>query len=185
MLDALTDVNKLFDRIKELGQTAVAITDHGTMAAHIDAFKASKNTGVKFIPGCEMYFVNSYEELGGAERKGKTERRKHIVLLAQNEKGYRNLLRANFIGFEHQVQVMGRVFPRINWSVLEEYNEGIICLTACANGMVSRAISENNYDEADKIAQRLLSIFKDRLYFELQPHHLKDKDIKYIDNNYH
>ena len=177
MLDALTDVNKLFDRIKELGQTAVAITDHGTMAAHIDAFKASKNTGVKFIPGCEMYFVNSYEELGGAERKGKTERRKHIVLLAQNEKGYRNLLRANFIGFEHQVQVMGRVFPRINWSVLEEYNEGIICLTACANGMVSRAISENNYDEADKIAQRLLSIFKDRLYFELQPHHLKDKDI--------
>jgi DNA-directed DNA polymerase III PolC len=177
MLDALTDVNKLFDRVKELGQTAVAITDHGTMAAHIDAFKASKNTGVKFIPGCEMYFVNSYEELGGAERKGKTEKRKHIVLLAQNEKGYKNLLRANFIGFEHQVQVMGRVFPRINWSVLEEYSEGIICLTACANGLVSKAISENNYDEADDIAQRLLGIFKDRLYFELQPHHLKDKNI--------
>lgn len=175
MLDALVGVDALFNKVKEYGQKALAITDHGTMAAHYDAVKASEKTGVKFVPGCEMYFVNSYDYLDDSKRK--SERRKHLVLLAQNQTGYKNLLRANFIGFKNQVQVMGRIFPRINWSVLEEYNEGLICTTACANGPISRLISEDRFDEAVEVAQRLYNIFKNRLYLELQPHHLKDDNL--------
>jgi len=175
MLDATNDVNVLFAKAKELGQKALAVTDHGTMAAHYDAFKASQKTGVKFIPGCEMYFVNSYGVV--SEDSKKTEKRKHLVLLAKNKVGYKNLLRANYIGFQNQVQAMGRVFPRISWDVLEKHNEGLICLTACANGPISKLLSEGRFDEALETMERLHRIFKKDLYLEIQPHHLKDYNL--------
>jgi DNA polymerase-3 subunit alpha len=105
MLDGLHSVEQLFDKVKEVGQKAVALTDHGTMAAHFDAYKASKKTGVKLIPGCEMYYVSSYDMIE-VDGKMKKPRRNHIVLLAQNHIGYKNLLQMNFIGFQNQHQAM-------------------------------------------------------------------------------
>jgi len=177
MLDALQSVDDLFDLVKLKGQKALAVTDHGTLAAHFDAYKAYKRTGIKFIPGCEQYFVHSYDIIepeAGKKGRKRTEKRKHIVLLSQNEKGYKNLLKINYIGFQHFVVSMGRVFPRISWEVLEEYNEGIIATSACGNGILAKFIFEDKYDEAVKYATKLANIFKDRFYLEIQPHDLKD-----------
>ena len=179
MLDALVGVDDLFNRAKELGQPALAITDHGTLAAHYDAFFASKKTGVKFIPGCEMYFVNNYGIINEGEKgRKKTEKRKHLVLLAPNHRAYQNLLKMNYIGFQNQVFVIGRSFPRVNWTDLKKYSDGLICTSACANGPISRAIMDNdNLDKAMEIAIELNSIFKDRFFIEIQPHLLKDGDL--------
>lgn len=178
-LDALADVNDLFKKAKEFGQKAMAITDHGTLAGHLDAYKASKKTGVKFIPGCEFYFVNSYGIIEEPSKKGKkkTERRKHLILLAYNEVGYKNLLKANFIGFQNHVVSMGRVFPRISWDIIEKYSDGLICTSACLNGPLSVLIKNDQIDDAEKLAQRFYNMFKERFYIELQPHLLKDGDL--------
>lgn len=178
MLDALADVNGLFDRAKELGQDAIAITDHGTMAAHFDAFKAHKKTGIRFIPGCELYFVNSFEAIQeeGAKKK-KLERSRHLVVLAANHEGYRNILKMNYMGFEHQVGIFGRMYPRVDWRIVEEHSAGVICTSACLNGPVAALIIQDKYDEAVDTAQRLLGIYGDRFFIELQPHLLKDGEI--------
>jgi len=182
MLDALSYVDDLFNRADELGQKALAITDHGTLGCHYDAFQAYKRTGIKFIPGCEMYFVRSYDYLP-AEGKGsrkKTEKRKHIVLLAQNEIGYKNLLKINFEGFKQHVIVMGRVFPRVSWEELEKYSEGIIATSACGSGILAEHIFKGELDKAISAALRLQRIYNDRFYIEIQPHSLKDDRVDQI-----
>lgn len=178
MLDALADVDELFDKAKELGQESIAITDHGTMAAHHDAFKAYKRTGVKFIPGCELYFVHSFDfvQEEGAKKK-KYERSRHLVALAMNAKGYKNILKMNYKGFENQISNFGRMYPRIDWRVLEEHSEGVICTSACLNGPIASLITRGRYDEAIDTAQRFIGIYGDRFFIELQPHLLKDGDI--------
>lgn len=183
MQDAMTSVDDMFKRAKELGQPALAITDHGTMAAVFDARISSKKHGVKYIPGCEIYFVDTVED--------KKSKRQHLVLLAKNEKGYRNLLRLNYEGyvnFQH-VPILGKVFPRVDWNMLEKYHEGVVCLTACGSGPIAKALMEHTNDGWDKeecyvnalgIATRLHDIFKDDFYLEVQPHDLKayDRDRK-------
>jgi DNA polymerase-3 subunit alpha len=185
LLDSLQDVDDLFDLVNLKGQKALAITDHGTLAAFFDAYKASKRTGIKFIPGLEAYFVHSYDVIEPEDGKGrkKTERRKHIVLLAQNEIGYRNLLKINYDGFKNNVISMGRVFPRISWEVLEKYNEGIIATSACGNGILANPIFQDNYDEAVEYAIVLSNIFKNRFYLEIQPHTLEDGEFNQIKLN--
>lgn len=178
MQDSMNRVDELFDRAKELGQKAIAITDHGTMAAMYDARKASIRTGVKFIPGIEAYFVNDLEA---------KESRRHIVLLAQNEIGYKNILRMNYEGYVNNqfVGFLRKVFPRIDWNILRKYSEGVICLTACGSGIVAREIfkydDQNEFDESSsrmdsiKVIKKLQDIFGDRLYLEIQPHDLSIK----------
>lgn len=177
MQDAMTNVNDMFKRAAEIGQPALAITDHGTMAAVFDARKASKEHGVKYIPGMEAYFV---DDVGDKKQK-----RRHIVLLASNEIGYRNLLTLNWEGhLELQyVAVINKIFPRIDWKMLEKYSEGLICLTACGSGLLSRQmfvhdddgewLRDSCHDNVLKTAQRLKDIFGENLYLELQPHSLK------------
>ena len=178
MLDALTDVDELFDKAKELGQNSIAITDHGNMTAHFDAFKAYKRTGVKFIPGCELYFVNSLDViLEDDGKKKKHERSRHLVVLAMNHNGYKNILKMNYKGFEHQVTHFGRMYSRIDWKILEAHSSDIICTSACLNGPIAALITQGRYDEAVEVAQRFLSIYGDRFFIELQPHLLKDGDI--------
>lgn len=184
LLDALQSVDDLFDLVFHKGQKALAITDHGTLGGFFDAYRAYKRTGVKFIPGIEAYFVHSYDIINPDEKgRKKTEKRKHIVLLAKNEKGYKNILKINYIGFKHLVMSMGRVFPRISWEVLEEYNEGIIATSACGNGIVANLILQDKYDEAKQNAIRLSNIFKNRFYLEIQPHLLEDGDFSQIKLN--
>jgi DNA polymerase III alpha subunit len=186
MLDALQSVDDLFDLVNLKGQKALAITDHGTLAALFDAYKAYKRTGVKFIPGCEAYFVHSYdiiEPKKGEKGRKKTEKRKHMVLLAQNETGYKNLLKINYLGFQHFVVSMGRVFPRISWEILEEYNEGIIATSACANGILAEPIFQDDYKKAVEYAKRFADIFKGRFYLEIQPHALEDDRLSQVKLN--
>ncbi len=164
ILDSLIKPKDLFKKAKELGQTAIAVTDHGTMAGMWDSLKASKDTGVKLIAGCEFYFVDDV----GIEDT----RLRHVILLAKNHQGYKNLLQASAEGYDNYIVAFRRSIPRIDWKILEKYSEGLICLTGCSNGILGQLINEKNFEEADKQAQRLLSIFGDNLGLEVQPHYL-------------
>lgn len=177
MQDSMASIDDMFKRAKDLGQSALAITDHGTMAAVFDARKAAKKYNVKYIPGLEAYFVD--------DAKDDKQKRSHLVLLAQNQVGYKNLLKLNYEGYANfkYVAVLNKVFPQIDWELLKKYNEGIICLTACGSGILAREMfkkDENGEWNEDtchvnviKTCGKLKDIFQDRLYLEVQSHSLK------------
>jgi len=163
-LDGMNDTHDLFVRAKEIDHAAVAVTDHGTMTAIFDAWEASKKTGVQLIPGMEAYFANDL-----SVRKSN-----HMVFLAKNEIGYKNLLRLSYESFKNQVNsYMGKKVPRVSWEHIEKWNEGVICLTACSNGLIAKTLITEE-DEAKAICHmnRLNNIFKDNFYLEIQPHSL-------------
>jgi DNA polymerase III alpha subunit/DNA-binding Xre family transcriptional regulator len=137
------------------------------------------------LHNCEMYFVHSYDLIENANGKGKkkSERSKHLVLLAQNQEGYKNLLKINFSGYENYIMLFGRIFPRISWDILEKYSDGLICTSACLNGPISVLITDGKYDEAEELAQKFSYLFKDRFYIELQPHLLKNNNVDQDANN--
>lgn len=165
-LDGMNDTYDLFRRAKEVDHPAVAVTDHGTLTALYDAYLASQETGVKLIPGMEAYFTDDL-----SSRKNY-----HLVLLAQNEVGYRNILNINYSAFQNQVSgYMGKKTPRVSWEHIERYNEGVVALTACSNGLIAKTLITER-DEAKAVCHinRLNSIFKDRLFLEIQPHALYD-----------
>jgi len=163
-LDGMNDTLDLFKRAKEIDHPAVAVTDHGTLTALYDAYQASQETGVKLIPGIEAYFADDLE----------VRKNYHLVLLAQNEVGYKNILRLNYLAYQNQVSgYMGKMTPRISWNHLENYNEGVIALTACCNGLVAKTlVTEQDEELAVCYIKRFSSIFKDRFFLELQPHAL-------------
>jgi len=165
ILDALSSPKELFNRAKELNQSALAITDHGSLLAAHDSLKASKETGVKLIIGVEMYFVDDVAN--------KDVRFRHIILLAKNAVGYKNLLTLNKKGFDNSVVYTKRVYPLIDWKLLREYSEGLICLTSCSNGILAQLLMLKKNDEAEKQLQQLVEIFGDDLGLEVQPNTLK------------
>lgn len=165
ILDSLVSPKDLFKRAKELNQHAVAITDHGTLASAWDALKASKDSGVKLIIGCECYFQN--------EASNTEDKFRHIVLLAKNAIGYKNLLTLNKKGFDQSSFVGKRVYSVLDWKLLEQYSEGLICLTACGNGVISQLLMNKKYDEAEKTLLRLKDLFKENLAIEVQPNNMK------------
>lgn len=169
LLDGLTKVPELVARVKELGMESVAITDHGTMSGAIEFYKEAKKQGVKPIIGIETY-VAARSRFDKDPAKDKA--RYHLILLAMNETGYKNLMilssKANLEGMYYK--------PRIDHELLEQYNEGIICLSACASGELGENLKVDNYDEAKSIASWYKSVFGDRYYLELQDHgHLESK----------
>lgn len=163
LLDGLTKVNELVEKVKELGMEAVAITDHGTMSGTIEFYKAAKEAGIKPIIGMEAY-VAARSRFDRDPAKDKA--RYHLILLAINETGYKNLMymssKANLEGMYYK--------PRIDHDLLENHNEGLIALSACASGEVGENLRSDNYEEAKKIAAWYKSIFGDRYYLELQDH---------------
>lgn len=169
-MDSLIKPSELFKRVKELGQSAIAITDHGTLSASWDCLKASKEAGVKLIIGCEFYFVDDLEK---ADLPENTNRLRHIILLAKNAEGYRNLLGLSKQGYEHSTIMFKKVLPRIDWKLLENYREGLICTTACGGGILSQLINTRKIDEAKTQAARLKNIFGDSLAIEIQPHGMR------------
>lgn len=173
MLDAFVTVDKMFERAAELGIIASGVTDHGTLAAHFDAFKASKKTGVKLIPGCEAYFVFSYGPIESDSKRKKNERKKHLILLAQSEKGYRNLLSLNYESFKNNEISIGRVYPRLSLDLLNKYSEDLICTSACGQGIIAEKLMFGDFEGAKNVTNILADIFKDRFFLEIQPHHLK------------
>jgi DNA polymerase III subunit alpha len=177
MQDAMTPVDGIFKRAKEFGQTALAITDHGTMAAIFDARKAAKKYDVKYIPGLEAYFVE--------DAKAEKQKRSHLVLLAKNQIGYKNLLKINYEGYVNSryVAVINKVFPQIDWDILQKYHEGIICLTACGSGLLANEMFKKDENEewnqetchmnVLRVASKLKKIFEQDFYLEVQSHDFK------------
>lgn len=163
LLDGLTKIPALIDRVKELGMDSVAITDHGTLSGAIEFYKAAKAAGVKPIIGMEAY-VAARTRFDRDPQKDKA--RYHLIILAMNKQGYQNLMRlsskANLEGMYYK--------PRIDHELLEEYNEGLIILSGCAGGEIGENLRADNYQEAKKIAEWYKSVFGDRYYLEVQDH---------------
>lgn len=165
-LDGFNSIDDLFEGSQEAGHPGFGLTDHGSMSALYDAWKTAKKKNAKFVPGIELYFA---EDLDPENKKNY-----HLVVLAQNEIGYKNLLKLNLEAFKHQsIGFMGKGTPRVSWEQIQKYNEGIFALTACSNGIISKKlISDQEVEQAEEIIKRLHSIFKDRFFLEIQPHSL-------------
>ncbi len=163
LLDGLTQVGPLMDFVKEQGMEAVAMTDHGTLSGAIEFYKEAKARGIKPIIGIETY-IAARKHTDKDPQKDKN--RYHLILLAMNDTGYQNLMqlstKANLDGFYY--------FPRIDHDLLEQYNEGVIVLSACMGGEVGDALKQGQYDKAKEVASWYQSVFGDRYYLEIQDH---------------
>jgi DNA polymerase-3 subunit alpha len=163
LLDGLTKIPALVDKVKELGMEAVAITDHGTMSGALEFYKAAKAGGIKPIIGMEAY-VASRSRHDRDPQKDKA--RYHLIILAMNNQGYQNLMRlssiANLEGMYYK--------PRIDRELLEQYSEGLIILSGCAGGELGENLQSDNYEEAKSVASWYKSVFGDRYYLEMQDH---------------
>ena len=163
VLDGLTKIHDLVDKVKELGMEAAAVTDHGTMSGILDYYKTAKKAGIKPIIGIETYVATRSRF---DRDPGKDKQRFHLTVLAMNNTGFHNLMklstRANLEGMYYK--------PRIDHELLEELNEGLIVLSGCASGEIGVALKEDDYDRAREIAKWYKSIFGDRYYLELQDH---------------
>ncbi len=173
MLDGAIRFKDLFAKCKEFGMDSVTITDHGTMYGALEFYMAAKSEGLKPIIGCEFYVAPESRFKKEAKASGKTLYH-HLVLLAQNKKGYQNLLKlasiAHMEGFYYK--------PRIDEEVLAKYSDGLIALTACLHGEVPYMIGHHkNMAGAEKAALALQKIFPDRLYLELQDNSMEEQII--------
>ncbi len=168
LLDGANRIKDLPVRAKELGMNAIAITDHGVMFGAIDFYKACKANGVKPIIGCEVYVAPR----GRKDKEPKIdEKYNHLILLAKNNEGYKNLAKLVSWGF-----IEGFYYkPRIDKEILEKYHEGIICLSACLAGEVNQAILNNNIEEAKKVALWFKNLFGEDYYLEVQNNGIKEQ----------
>ena len=170
LLDGSSKIGELTARAKELGMDSLAITDHGVMYGVIDFYKAAREAGIKPILGCEVYVAPGSrfdrEKVSGEDRYY------HLVLLAENNKGYENLMKLVSRGF-----VDGFYYkPRVDYEVLETYHEGIIALSACLAGEVQRYLARGMYEEAKRSAEKYRGIFGEGNFFlELQDHGMPEQ----------
>ena len=172
LLDGACRINKLVKRVKELGQEAVAITDHGVMYGVIDFYKACKAEGIKPIIGCEVYVAPR----GRTDRvHGVDSEARHLVLLCKDETGYRNLCRLVSAGFLEGFYMK----PRIDKEILRDHTQGLIALSACLAGEVPRLLRAGDYDGAKAAALEMAGLFgPDNYYLEIQDHGLpEDKEV--------
>jgi len=164
LLDGSSKITELIARVKELGMDSIAITDHGVMYGVIDFYKEAKKQGIKPIIGCEVYVApaSRYDKNGKQDNNYY-----HLVLLAKNQTGYQNLMKLVSMGFTEGFYYK----PRIDMEILREHSEGLIGLSACLAGQVSRAIMEDDINKAKEAALAYNEIFgQDNFYLELQDH---------------
>ena len=163
VLDGLTKINDLVDKVKEFGMEAAAVTDHGTMSGILDYYKTAKKAGIKPILGIETY-VAARSRFDRDPAKDK--QRFHLTVLAMNNTGFHNLMKLST-----QANLEGMYYkPRTDHDLLEELNEGLIVLSGCASGEIGVALRDDDYDRARDIAKWYRSVFGDRYYLELQDH---------------
>ena len=171
LLDGSNKIKEYVARVKELGMNSAAITDHGVMYGVIDFYRAAKNAGIKPILGCEVYVApgSRFDKTPGNSSE---DRYYHLVLLAENQTGYQNLMKIVSKGF-----VDGYYYkPRVDMEVLEKYSEGIIALSACLAGEVQKFLLRGMYAEAMEAAKRYESIFgKNNFFLELQDHGMQEQ----------
>lgn len=169
LLDGACRIKSLMERVKELGQTAVAITDHGVMYGVVDFWKEAKNSGIKPVIGCEVYVAPRKH----TDKDGKIDLSPyHLVLLCENNEGYRNLVRlvsiASIDGFYNR--------PRVDFDLLKKYHSGLICLSGCMYGEISRLLVSGNYERAKAKALEYREVFgMDNYFLEIQNHGIDDQ----------
>ncbi len=169
LLDGVCRIEQLLDAVKEQNQTAVAITDHGSMYGVIDFYKAAKKRGIKPIIGCEVYVAarSMTDKIHSLDKE-----RSHLILLCENQIGYQNLIKIVSESWTKGFYIK----PRVDHELLEKYHEGIIALSACLAGEVPQALMRGDYDGAKEIALWYDSVFGRNNYFlELQNHGLKEQ----------
>ncbi len=167
LLDGATKISELFEHIKSLGQDSVAITEHGNMGAMIKKYQLAKKAGVKLIFGFEPYVT---EDRKSRDRKN---RNFHLILLAKNLQGYKNLIKlvsiANDEGFYYR--------PRIDKEILRKYSDGLICMSACIANDVAQAVIGDDETKAKKLIEEYIDIFgKENFYLEVQNHGIKEEE---------
>lgn len=168
LLDGAAKIDNLVSRAAEYGMPACAITDHGVMYGAIDFYTKARKAGIKPIIGCEVYVCN--DRLARSGRKGDSAC--HLVLLAENTEGYRNLCRIVSIGFLEGFYYK----PRVDKQILRQYHQGIICLSACIAGELPEAILSGDFEGAKKLAKEYRNIFgEDNYFIELQNHGIPEE----------
>ena len=167
LLDGLTKIPDLFDKVRALNQSAVAITDHGVMYAMADAAKYAQKNQQHFIPGCELYMVPDVNVKDKNEKSSETEvARKHFLVLAKNNEGYKRLMKICSYGCTDGFYYR----PRVDDSTLEKYGtDGLIASSACIGGKIPQFLLKDDYENAKKTAEYYASLFKDGFYLEIQP----------------
>lgn len=168
LLDGANRIKDLPVRAKELGMDAMAITDHGVMYGAIDFYKACKKEGIKPIIGCEVYVAprSRFDKEPNIDN-----RYNHLIILAKNNQGYKNLSKLVSLGFTEGYYYK----PRIDLEILEKYHEGLIVLSGCLAGSVNQALLNGNYDKAEEIALWHKRVFGEDYYIEIQNNGLKEQ----------
>lgn len=169
LLDGASEITKLVKRVKELGMTACAITDHGCMYGAVDFYRACKAEGIRPVIGCEVYMApgSRFDKVHGIDNKTS-----HLILLAKNQTGYKNLIYLVSMGY-----IEGFYYkPRIDFELLKEHSEGLIALSACIAGEVPKRLISDDYEGAKKIAEKYIDVFgKENYYIEIQDHGLAEQ----------
>ena len=168
MLGGACNTGDVISRAVELGQSSLAITDHGVMYGAIEFYKKAKAAGVKPIIGCEVYVASRSLE---QKEKGLDNERYHLVLLCKNETGYKNLIKMVSESWTRGFYVK----PRIDKSLLEKHHEGLIALSACLAGEIPRSILAGDIDKAVESAMWYKNLFGEDFYLEIQNHNLQDE----------
>ncbi len=164
LLDGFARIDQLFEKTAQLGMDAVAITDHGVMFGAVEFYKKAKSHGIKPIIGCEVYLA---ARTMADKMPTYDKRRSHLILLAENETGYQNLIKLVSKGFTEGFYYK----PRIDKALLKQYSDGLIALSACLAGDVQTALNNNDYAFAKQLVEEYLTIFdRDHFYLELQDH---------------
>lgn len=169
LLDGACRIEPMLDKIKSMGQTSVALTDHGVMYGVVDFYKASKARGLNPIIGCEVYVAprSRFDKVHGIDNE-----RYHLILLCKNNTGYKNLIRLVSEGWVNGFYTK----PRVDKELLEQHHEGLIALSGCLAGEVARALERNDYEEAKKVAEWYNGVFGDgNYYLEIQNHGLDEQ----------
>ncbi len=168
LLDGANRIKDLPKRAKELGMDSIALTDHGVMFGVVDFYKACKKEGVKPIIGCEVYVAprTRFDKEANIDNHYY-----HLILLAKNQTGYKNLSKLVSMGFTEGFYYK----PRIDYEILEKYHEGLIALSACLAGNVNREILKENIEKAEEIAMWHKNLFGEDYYLEIQPNGLPEQ----------
>ena len=169
LLDGACRIGNMMEHVKELGQDAIAITDHGVMYGVIDFYRAAKAAGIKPVIGCEVYVARRtrFDKDHTLDSNPY-----HLILLCKNEEGYRNLIHMVSLSFAEGFYNK----PRIDWQLLEQHHEGLIAMSACLAGEVASKILQQNYEGAKQTALAYRALFGEDYYLEIQDHHLTEDD---------
>ena len=167
LLDGANRIGPLVSRLKELGFTHAAITDHGVMYGAVDFYNACRDAGITPVIGCEVYICRNRFEKSGAAREYS-----HMILLCENNTGYQNLIKLVSAGFTEGFYYK----PRIDYELLKQHTEGLICLSACLSGDLPKMLLEGRYDDAKTYALQMQELFgRDHYYIELMDHGIPEE----------